>query len=62
MAIKYSELKEGELFRLNPRNDKRVFRRDKEGSTQVVDADGLKIVNPTFKAYPYMDMPVYRKI
>ena len=61
MAIKYSELKEGELFKFIHRNDKRVFRRDKEGSTQVVDAWGGKIVNPTFKVYPYMDMPVYRR-
>ena len=62
MAIKYSELKEGELFRMHSKNDKRVFRRDKEGSTQVVGADGWKIYNPTFKVYPYMDMPVYRRI
>lgn len=61
MAIKYSELKEGELFKINPKNDKRVYRRDKEGSTLVVDAWGWRIVNPTFKEYPYMDMPVYRR-
>lgn len=59
--VKYCELKEGECFKLNYRNDKRVYRREKDGSVEVVDSWGGKNVNSTYKIYPYLDMIVYRR-
>lgn len=57
-AIAYRDLIEGDLFRLTiSKNDLRVFRRDKEGSTQIIDSFGSP---SNYKSYPYLSMIVYK--
>ena len=57
-ACEYKDLKDGELFRITSElNDKRVFRRDREGSTQINDINGNHC---DYKYYPYLTMKVYR--
>lgn len=58
LATVYEDLKEGELFRItSDLKDKRVYRRDKDGSTQIVDSYGNCC---NYKAYPYLTMRVYK--
>ena len=69
--IKYCELSVGDVFTLNCdytedirngkihkiKGDKRLFRKDAEGATEIRDMYG----NPNdWKVYPYLTMPVYR--
>lgn len=57
-ATTYQELKEGDLFRITvSKSDLRVYRRDKEGSTQIIDAYGM---SSNYKSYPYLSMTVYK--
>ena len=57
-ATTYQELKEGDLFRITvSKSDLRVYRRDKEGSTQIVDSYGM---SSNYKSYPYFSMTVYK--
>lgn len=57
-ATTYQELKEGDLFRITvSKSDLRVYRRDKEGSTQIVDSYGM---TSNYKSYPYLSMTVYK--
>ena len=57
-ATTYQELKEGDLFRITvSKSDLRVYRRDKEGSTQIVDSYGM---TSNFKSFPYLSMTVYK--
>ena len=58
LATVYEDLKEGELFRItSDLKDKRVYRRDRDGSTQIVDSYGNCC---NYKAYPYLTMIVYK--
>ena len=58
LAIEYQVLKEGELFRITSElNDKRIYRRDREGSTQISDMYGNSC---NYKSYPYLTMKVYK--
>lgn len=41
--------------------DKRVYRKDREGATQIVDAYGDPCENKANKIYPYVTMDVYVK-
>lgn len=59
-ATKYVELEEGDLFRITvSKSDLRVYRRDKEGSTLLVDSFGSGC---EFKLYRLcsLDMTVYK--
>lgn len=71
---KYCELKIGDLFCLNCsgvntftaggniiriKGDKRIFRKEREGSSKVIDAYGNKCAPSSWRMYPYMDMPVW---
>lgn len=68
--VLYKDLKKGDIFTYNEpfvktltgtiKGDKRIYRKDREGATQIVDVYGDKIVNPTFKEYPYLTMTVYK--
>lgn len=70
--LTYGELKEGDIFSLGCKyvetingkikGDKRLFRKDREGATQVVDVYGDRIINPTFKIYCYLSMPVFKEV
>lgn len=58
LATVYEDLKEGELFRItSDLKDKRVYRRDRDGSTQIVDSYGNRC---NYKSYPYLTMIVYK--
>ena len=58
----YNELNTGDIFAItaNPK-DRRRYRRDKEGATEIVNAHGIKDLKSTFKAYPFWSMTVYKE-
>ena len=74
IKCKYCELKVGELFSLKcpyvekltsvgthrVKDDKRVFRKEIEGASQVVDMYGNKCEASDWRMYPYKDMTVYK--
>ena len=60
-------LQDGGMVNVNPSStvsmtipDKRVFRKDKEGATQIMDEYGNCEIRG-FKIYPYLGMDVYVK-
>ena len=57
-AVFYQDLQEGELFRITIKlNDKRIFRKDREGATEIKNSYGDPC---NYKEYPYLTMIVYR--
>lgn len=52
-AVKYYNLNPGDEFKLNRVRDKRVFRREEEGATTILDKDG-KPCRHDYKIYPPM--------
>ena len=57
-AILYKDLKEGELFRITSvLNDKRIYRKDREGSTKIYNKYGDPC---NYKIFPYLTMVVYK--
>lgn len=74
---KYCDLKTGDLFSLNCstvftytaggnlrsfKGDKRLFRKEKEGASMVIDEYGNKIETNDWRMYPYTDMPVWKVV
>ena len=59
IKLTYKELNVGNEFIINRKNDKRVFRKEKEGALQIKDADGFPCESRNFHIYCYMDMPVW---
>lgn len=58
----YNELNTGDIFALTDNHkDQRRYRRDKEGATEIVNAQGIKDLNSTFKVYPFWTMTVYKE-
>lgn len=57
-AVKYYNLNPGDEFKLNRVRDKRVFRRETEGATTILDKDG-KLCRHDYKIYPHMTMTVW---
>ena len=72
---KYCELKIGDLFSLNCsgvkthtasgnliriKGDKRIFKKEREGASEVIDAYGEKCEPSSWRMYPYIDMPVWK--
>lgn len=68
----YDTLKEGDIFSFNCKyvrtltgnikGDKRRYRKDKEGATEIIDIYGCRHVNPTYKVYPYLTEKVYKEV
>lgn len=74
---KYCDLKAGDLFSLNCstvftytaggnirsiKGDKRLFRKEKEGASMVIDEYGNKHETDNWRMYPYTDMPVWKVV
>lgn len=57
----YEELKIGDEFRIKKSNDKRVFRKERNGALQIVDSDGYPCEKRGFRGYCYLTMPVWIK-
>ncbi len=72
---KYCELKVGDLFSLNCsgvnaitaggniiriKGDKRIFKKEREGASAVIDGYGNKHEPSSWRMYPYLDMPVWK--
>lgn len=74
---KYCDLKVGDLFSLNCstvftytaggnirsiKGDKRLFRKEQEGASMVIDEYGNKVEEHDWRMYPYTDMPVWKVV
>lgn len=70
---KYCDLRPGDLFTLGNKKahtytaggirtveDHSVYRKEREGSLQVIDVFGIDCEADGFKSYPYYDMPVMK--
>ncbi len=72
---KYCDLEIGDLFSLNCsevktvtaggnivriKGDKRIFKKEREGASEVIDEYGHKSPMSNWRMYPYMDMPVWK--
>lgn len=59
IKLTYKELKVGDEFIINKKNDKRVFRKESNGALQIKDAYGFPCADKDFRIYCYLDMPVW---
>ena len=59
IELTYKELKVGDEFIINKKNDKRVFRKESNGALQIKDAYGYLCADRDYHIYGYLDMPVW---
>ena len=59
IKLTYKELKVGDEFIINKKNDKRVFRKESNGALQIKDAYGDPCAERDYHIYGYLDMPVW---
>ena len=59
IELTYKELKVGDEFIINRKNDKRVFRKESNGALQIKDAYGFPCEKENQKIYCYLTMPVW---
>ena len=59
IELTYKELKVGDEFIINKKNDNRVFRKESNGALQIKDTYGDPCADKDYHIYGYLDMPVW---